>query len=283
MRRALVADLHARGGRPVRAAALLLEEARDAVAAGALATAHEILGRAGCWPPMTPACSQPITVERIQAFALAARTEDAIAAADAALPDATGADRTALAVAVARACVAGQHFDVAGRYLTLADPDDARVEALAAHIALNADDLDRALALANRAAAAAERTGPPDVVCEALEVVGRALRRRDPAASNSAFERAERVAARHGLAPWRIRALAELGTAEVFGAAPRGVSPRPGSSLSTPGCSAPRRLSTCRASPWPWEPKGWSASWNVPNGARTGPGASGSPGFALTR
>jgi DNA-binding CsgD family transcriptional regulator len=223
VRRALVADLHARGGRPVRAAALLLEGARAAVAAGALATAHEILGRAAVLATDEPHLLAAVTVERIQAFALATRTEDAIAAADAALPDATGADRTALAVAAARACVAGQHFDMAGRYLVLADdPDDARVEALAAHIALNADDLDRALALATRAMATAERTGLPDVVCEALEVLGRALRRRDPVASTSAFERAERVAARHGLAPWRIRALAELGTAEIFGSAPRG-------------------------------------------------------------
>ena len=223
MRRALVANLHARGGRPVRAAALLLEEARDAVAAGALATAHEILGHAVGLATGDPSLLAAITVERIQAFALAARTEDAVAAADDTLPAATGADRTALAVAAARACVAGQRFDEAGRYLALADhPDDARVEALAAHIALNADDLDQALALATRAAAAAERAGQPDVVCEALEVVGRSQRRRDPAASKSAFERAERVAARHGLAPWRIRALAELGAAEVFGSAPMG-------------------------------------------------------------
>jgi DNA-binding CsgD family transcriptional regulator len=221
--RALVADLHARGGRPVRAAALLLEEARDAVAAGALATAHEILGRAAVLAADDPSLLAAVTVERIQAFALAARTVDAVAAADAALPDAAGAARTTLAVAAARACVAGQHFDDAGRYLALVDaPPDARVEALAAHIALNADDLDRALTLATRAAAAAERAGQPDVVCEALEVVGRGLRRRDPAASTSAFERAEQVAARHGLVPWRIRALAELGAAELFGSAPSG-------------------------------------------------------------
>jgi DNA-binding NarL/FixJ family response regulator len=222
-RRALIADLHARGGRPLRAAALLLEEARDAVAAGALATAHEILERAAVLSAGDANLHVAITVERIQVFALATRTADATAAADVALPTATGADRTALAVAAARACVAGQHFDEAGHYLTLAsDPGDPGVQALAAHIALNADELDEALALATRAAAAAEQVGPPDVVCEALEVVGRALRRRDPAASNAAFEQAERVAARHHLTPWRIRALAELGAAELFGSAPAG-------------------------------------------------------------
>jgi DNA-binding CsgD family transcriptional regulator len=223
VRRALVAELHARGGRPVRAAALLLEDARDAVAAGALATAQEILERAAVLAAGNPGLVVAITVERIQAFALATRTDEATAAADVALPTATGADRTALAVAAARACVVGQHFDEAGRYLTLfGDPEDPRVQALAAHIALNADDLDQALALATRAAAAAEQSGPPDVLCEALEVVGRALRRREPAASVAAFERAERVAARHALTPWRIRALAELGATELYGAAPAG-------------------------------------------------------------
>ncbi|GAA2898720.1 hypothetical protein GCM10010472_66380 [Pseudonocardia halophobica] len=223
VRRALVADLHARGGRPARAAALLLEEARDAVAAGALATAQEILERSLVLAVGDPGLVVAITVERIQAFALATRTDEAIAAADVALPTATGADRTALAIAASRACVGGQRFDEAGRYLTLfGDPDDPRVQALAAHIALDAEDLDQALALATRAAAAAEQVGPPDVLCEALEVVGRALRRRDPKASVAAFERAEQVAAGHGLTPWRIRALAELGATELYGAAPAG-------------------------------------------------------------
>jgi DNA-binding CsgD family transcriptional regulator len=221
--RALVAELHARGGHPARAAALLLEEARDAMAAGAIATAHDILERAMVLATGEPELLAAIAVKRIEAYALATRTEEAVAVADAALRIAAGPDRTDLAVAAARACVAGQHFDEAGRYLALADdPEDPRVGALAAHIALNADDLARALALATGAVATAEEAGAPDVVCEALEVVGRALRRKDPAASTAAFERAERVAERHGLTPWRIRALAELGASEVYGAAPGG-------------------------------------------------------------
>jgi hypothetical protein len=221
--RALVAELHALGGRPARAAALLPEEARDAVAAGAIATAHDMLERAVVLAAGDSGLLAAIAVERIEAFALATRTEEAVAVADAALRTAAGPHRTALAVAAARACVAGQHFDEAGRYLGLAgEPDDPRVGALAAHIALHADDLAGALALATDAAATAEEAGAPDVTCEALEVVGRALRRKDPAASTAAFERAERVADRNGLTPWRIRALAELGAAEVFGAAPGG-------------------------------------------------------------
>ena len=221
--RAVVAELHARGGHPTRAAARLLEQARDAVAAGAIATAHDILERAVVLAAGNPGLLAAIEAARIEAFALTTRTEEAAAVADAALPRAAGPDRTTLAVAAARACVAGQHFDEAERYLALADePDDPRVGALAAHIALNADDLAAALALATGAAARAEEIDAHDVVCEALEVVGRALRRTDPAASTAALERAERMAERHGLTPWRIRALAELGASEVFGAAPRG-------------------------------------------------------------
>ena len=140
--RALVADLHALGGHPARAAALLVEEARDAVAAGAIATAHDMLERAVVLAAGDSGLLAAIAVERIEAFALATRTEEAVAVADAALGTAAGPDRTALAVAAARACVAGQHFDEAGRYLALAgEPDDPRVGALAAHIALHADDL----------------------------------------------------------------------------------------------------------------------------------------------
>ncbi|MCX6467464.1 MAG: helix-turn-helix transcriptional regulator, partial [Pseudonocardiales bacterium] len=56
----------------------------------------------------------------------------------------------------------------------------------------------------------------PAVVCEALEAVGRVLRRPDPAASRAALTRAAELAARHGLAPWRIRALAELGASTMI-------------------------------------------------------------------
>ena len=222
MPRSLVANLYARGGRPVRAAGLLLEEARDAVAVGALSTAHEILGRAAVLAVGDASLLVAITVERIQAFALATRTDDAIAAADAALPAAAG--RTgrrwpsplrgpAWPVSASTGPVATSH--------SRAIPT-TRGSARSPPISRSTPVTSSGRWPRHRAAAAAEQARPPDVVCEALEVVGRALRRRDPAASTAAFERAERVADQHRLTPWRIRALAELGAAELFGSAPTG-------------------------------------------------------------
>jgi DNA-binding CsgD family transcriptional regulator len=215
--RALVAELHARGGQPARAAALMLQEAREAVASGALATARGVLERAVVLSAGDPQLLVAIAVERVEVFALEGRTDDAVAVAEAVLPMVSGVDRIALVVPVARACVAAGRFDQARGYLAAVDRDDPRVRALSAHIALGSGDLDGALTVAAAAVEAAEEAGLPEVVCESLEVVGRSLRRRDPAASDAAFSRAEQVARLHGLVPWRIRALAELGAGDIFG------------------------------------------------------------------
>ena len=54
------------------------------------------------------------------------------------------------------------------------------------------------------------------MVCEALEVIGRAVRVRDVAAAERAFERAYELAAESGLTVWRVRAMQELGTIDMF-------------------------------------------------------------------
>ena len=223
--RALVADLHARSGRPGRAAALMLQQAQEAAASGALATARGVLERAAVLAAGDPRLLVAIAVERVEVFALEARVDDAVAVADAMLPIVAGSERTALLIPVARACVAAGRFEQARCYLAVADRNDPRLRALHAHVALGSGDLHEALETATAAVVAAEKAGRPEVVCEALEIVGRSLRRRDPAESEAAFIRGEQVAGLHGLMPWRIRALAELGAGDVFGT---GVSRRLG-------------------------------------------------------
>ena len=73
--------------------------------------------------------------------------------------------------------------------------------------------MTRAVDLAQRALV----TARGDAACEALEVVGRALRRSDPEGSAAAFRRAAEIAERDGLTDWRLRALSELGVADIFG------------------------------------------------------------------
>ena len=134
------------------------------------------------------------------------------------LPDAGEGDRTVLAVALARACVAAERFADARRYLEMvADHSDGRVLALSAHVAFGSQDVEHALELAEAAVTAAHEAGWPEAECEALEVIGRARRRFDPAGAEAAFTRAHQVAARHGLTPWRIRALSELGVRDLLG------------------------------------------------------------------
>jgi DNA-binding CsgD family transcriptional regulator len=56
----------------------------------------------------------------------------------------------------------------------------------------------------------------PDVCCHALEVIGRCHRLRDLAAARAAFERSLATAQTADLPLWRLRALHELGTLDMF-------------------------------------------------------------------
>ena len=215
---ALVASLHARGGDPARATELLLRHAREQRAAGALAASSSTLEQAAALAggELRPT----VAAERVEVLALSARTDDALAVGEHLLAGASGEPRTALAVALARACVAAERFDEADRLLELvAGESDARVAALSAHVALGRGEVAQAQRRADAAVAAydAGPDGRVDVVCEALEAAGRARRRADPSGSREALRRAERLAAEHGLTAWRIRALSELGVNDLFG------------------------------------------------------------------
>ena len=215
---ALVADLHARSGRPERAAELLLLLARRQADAGALGSALSVLERAVVLAGEDLGLRVRISIERVRVLALRGRTDEAVEIGDRELPVAGEGDRTVLAVALARACVAAERFADARRYLEMvADHRDGRVLALSAHVALGTGDGEHALELAEAAVTAADAGGWPEAQCEALEVIGRARRRFDPAGAEAAFTRAHQVAARHGLTPWRIRALSELGVRDLLG------------------------------------------------------------------
>jgi ATP/maltotriose-dependent transcriptional regulator MalT len=92
----------------------------------------------------------------------------------------------------------------------------ARIAAAIAAAAMGRDDAAAALPLAEQALQDGEVTDQPEVQCEALEVIGRAQRGRDVGAATAAFQHAHRVASGHGLTLWRIRAMQELGTIDMF-------------------------------------------------------------------
>ena len=165
---ALVADLHARSGRPERAAELLLLLARRQADAGALASALSVLERAVVLAGEDLGLRVRISTERVRVLALRGRTDEAVEIGDRELPVAGEGDRTMLAVALARACVAAERFADARRYLEMvADHRDGRVLALSAHVALGTGDGEHALELAEAAITAADAGGWPEAQCEA--------------------------------------------------------------------------------------------------------------------
>ena len=229
----VAADLAAQAGDPHRAGLLLVEAGRAALRRGALQTAIDTLHRAGellAEPGKSAGSAESNELDRllIEALAAAGRVDDALATGERALqrrahrnePATGGID---LHLQLARAAVTGTRWGVATAQLHAARdaaasgaPEDAvaTMAVLEAEVAFAADDIERAGALAETARAT-PRAGP-EVVCHALELIGRVARTRNLGAARRAFEAALATADAAKLVVWRLRALHELGTIEMF-------------------------------------------------------------------
>ncbi len=134
----------------------------------------------------------------------------------------TALHRAEVHMTLASAAVSGSHMREATELLSAARALDAegrleaRIGALAAHVAVDERRVDEAERLAQSALEAAERLGQIDVACEALIVLGRLARGQDLECAAKAFEHAHRLALDHGMPTWRSRALHELGTIDMF-------------------------------------------------------------------
>jgi DNA-binding CsgD family transcriptional regulator len=221
----LAAELAEAAGEGQRAAGLLLEAGRRAMAAGALATAEATLRRARGLVPDDAPVAAAVDVALCDVFALAGQVDRAFDLGDRLLGRLDLASRlpsggAELHLRLARAGVAAGRWPVAAHHLAAARavPTDratnlaASLDALDAQVALGQGRLSEAGRLATAALMAAERDGQPAVACEALEVAGRLARQRDLQAAEAAFTRELAVATAHGLGLWRLRALHELGT-----------------------------------------------------------------------
>ena len=212
--RELAADLHARSGNRARAAALLVEAAR--AAGGALGTREQLLRRAAELAPHDP----DVAAALVDVLALAGRVSEAQEIGEPLLARLPAGDprRARVALTMARAAVTANRWADAERHVDVArESAGAAADAVAAHVAFGRQQPEEALALAQRAVQAG---GPVEVTCEALEMVGRVARHRDRRdEAEAAFAQAAGLAARHGLLPWRARALHELGTLDMLGPA----------------------------------------------------------------
>jgi predicted ATPase/DNA-binding CsgD family transcriptional regulator len=225
--RELAADLAAQAGDPKRAATLLAASGRAALGRGALATAVETLYRAALLAVGNQGLVTETERSLLEALALAGRVDEAIAVGNRCigrLRDSGAAAAAAEvhlrlahgAVSATRWSVARHHLGAAQELLVSETRADlsARAAALEAEVALATDDIDRAREHAEAALAA---TGAdPEVRCQALEVLGRSERLSDLRAARRTFERALQIAEENGLPFWRLRALHELGTIEMF-------------------------------------------------------------------
>jgi DNA-binding CsgD family transcriptional regulator len=219
-----------RAGLHARAAELLVEVALREVAAGALATAEEILRQA-----RERASSVPLPVQAaidaafLEVLAQAGKTDQAVSVAERLLTvlDALDADdrqRATVHLTLARAFAAASRWEDAGAQLVsarrLAAPGAsqflAAVDVLTADIAMGQQQLSEARDRAQAALATAQRADLPDIACHALEILGRAARMHDLAAAERYFAAAVQLAERRRLVVRRLRALHELGTIGMF-------------------------------------------------------------------
>jgi len=225
--REVAIDLALRGGDRRRAGLLLLGSGRKSLAWGALATATDALRRAADLLTGTLEQSEA-ELELVAALALAGRVEEA-AAAGARMVSRLGPDpHTAslrveahlrlahAAVAASRWTMARHHLDEARRLTTAgsAPATAARANVLDADLAMAADQYGTARRLAEEVLRTAGVAA--EVRCHAFEVVGRSHRLADLSAASAAFEAALVTAESADLPMWRLRALHELGTIELF-------------------------------------------------------------------
>jgi DNA-binding CsgD family transcriptional regulator len=226
----LAADLADAAGDASSASSLLVESARRALDAGALATAELTARRARVLAGERPADvleADELLVhvlmasgKSVEALALGATVEAEMAVAS---PAPTPARHADLLLALARAAIAGGELDGAAAAVdrarrvngAAADPAfdpalDARIDAVAGEVALDRADVDEAERCARAAIDGAESTGQADLLCESLLILGRVLRPRGGADARVVLRRASEVAERAGLTRWHLRAQQEL-------------------------------------------------------------------------
>ena len=225
--RDVAADLAARSGDRARAGRLLRDSGRYSLEVGALATAADTLRQAADLLEGSPEQARA-ELMLIEALALAGRVDETAAAGIQLIgrlgdDPATRETRIEANLLLAQAAVSASRWPMARHHLEAAvglaaagaDPNfSARAAVLSAEVALAGDDLDGARRTAEQVLATDGSV--PDVRCHAFEIVGRSRRLHDLPAATVAFEAALATAEQAGLPVWRLRALHELGTVDMF-------------------------------------------------------------------
>ncbi len=221
----LAADLAEAAGAPAAAARHLAESARRAADHGALTTAEATARRAVTLAGDDAAVSEAGDV-LVRVLVAAGKPAEALAQGRALVgqleASAAPAERVAdLRIVIAHAALAGgdgaeaeRHTEAARAAATATPPDpalEARLDALAASVALDQADLEAADRLSRAAVERAAATHQPEVECQALFVLGSVVRTVDGMlAALPWYERAGEVAAAAGLARLHLQARHEM-------------------------------------------------------------------------
>lgn len=214
----LAASLAAAAGEPEHAAGLWLQAARRAMDEGWLASAEALALRA------QP--ERPVEADRLllSTWTRAGQPGRALEAGQRIFK--SQADPRLLREVrfeLADASLAAGRWDEAENYLIILRfaPDldrsaEARLAVAEAEVSFGRNDPGAAMASARTALGIAHAEGLPEVICQALWVIGRVERARDTTAAAAAFEQAHACAAEHGLALIRIKSLQELATIGMY-------------------------------------------------------------------
>jgi DNA-binding CsgD family transcriptional regulator/tetratricopeptide (TPR) repeat protein len=213
-------------GEGTTAASLLLGQGRRDLENGSLATAEAALRRAR---QLVTDHAAVLAIDEVLAEVLlrAGRPVQAAAVTSSLLdgqrrrndlPSRLASTQLRLARAWADAGEWGQaaaQAHAARRHAT--DPDlTVQADLVEALVAFGQEHFDRAQQLASAVLEHSERSGPADLACESLELLGRLARRHDLPAAERLFDRALRIAEIHELPVRRLRALHELSTTDLL-------------------------------------------------------------------
>lgn len=234
----LAIDMYQAAGELVRVAELQLELGRRALQRGALASATAVLTKARNIVEAAPSAPDRLVVDIdnaiVRAIELTGDTIQLTPAADRLIAglDRIGADqmwkahvhvRMARAFSEDRPGTAAEHLAMARAIAdSVQDPAlSARLDAVAAHCALDAQRPGAAAELASRALAAAEAGGlrgwAGETAFEALETIGRlAQLRGDLGNAAEVFERAYQIGTAERRPILRIRAMHQIGTVQIL-------------------------------------------------------------------
>jgi DNA-binding CsgD family transcriptional regulator/tetratricopeptide (TPR) repeat protein len=223
----LAANLALQAGDQDQAGALLFASGRSALGRGALATSTDTLRRA---VDLLSDREQRAEAEMllVEGLALAGRVDEAMLVGERLITQmppggGSGTARVAVHLKLAHAAVDATRWAAARRQLGIvgdllaADPQAglaADTAVLNAEVAFADNDIDRARGLAESALASLHAT--PQVRCHAHELLGRVLRGKDLDTARDSFEQALATADAAELAVWRLRALHQLGTIDMF-------------------------------------------------------------------